>query len=57
MRVVAEGVETTEQKDTLLASGCSVAQGYLFSHPLPVGEVEIHFGGAPRKAKKAARKR
>lgn len=46
--VVAEGVETEEQKTTLLASGCAVAQGYLFSRPLPVGEVEAHF--APRRA-------
>lgn len=51
MRVVAEGVETEEQKLILLESGCTVAQGYLFSHPLPVGEVEVHFGGAQRKKK------
>jgi diguanylate cyclase (GGDEF)-like protein len=57
MRVVAEGVETEEQKKALLASGCAIAQGYLFSHPLPVGEVEIYFGGLPRKAKKIAGKR
>ncbi len=50
MRVVAEGVETADQQEALLASGCRVAQGYLFSHPLPVGEVEVHFGGKARKA-------
>jgi two-component system CheB/CheR fusion protein len=55
MRVVAEGVETEEQKQTLLACGCSTAQGYLFSHPLPVGEVEVYFGGAPRKVKETGR--
>ena len=54
MRVVAEGVETDEQKQALLASGCSIAQGYLFARPLPVGEIEVHFGGAPRKAKRSA---
>jgi EAL domain-containing protein (putative c-di-GMP-specific phosphodiesterase class I) len=27
MRVIAEGVETTAQRETLLASGCSIAQG------------------------------
>ncbi|MFZ2267547.1 MAG: EAL domain-containing protein [Azonexus sp.] len=51
IRVVAEGVETEEQKMALLVSGCAIAQGYLFSHPLPVGEIEVHFGGAPRKNK------
>jgi hypothetical protein len=30
-------------------------QGYLFSHPLPVGEVEVYFGGTPRQAKKSDR--
>jgi EAL domain-containing protein (putative c-di-GMP-specific phosphodiesterase class I) len=52
IHVVAEGVETEEQMMTLLASGCAVAQGYLFSHPLPVGEIEVYFGGALRKKKK-----
>jgi two-component system CheB/CheR fusion protein len=57
MRVVAEGVETEEQKQALLASGCTIAQGYLFSKPLPVGEVEVYFGGQPRKALKVAGER
>jgi two-component system CheB/CheR fusion protein len=47
--VVAEGVETEEQKLALLGSGCTVAQGYLFSRPLPVGEIEVHFGGVGRR--------
>jgi EAL domain-containing protein (putative c-di-GMP-specific phosphodiesterase class I) len=33
--VVAEGVETGEQRRALLALGCSRMQGYLFSRPLP----------------------
>lgn len=33
MTLVVEGVETTEQRDQLLALGCQVAQGYLFSRP------------------------
>jgi len=38
--VIAEGVETTEQQDMLLKFGCSNYQGYLFSKPLPINELE-----------------
>jgi EAL domain-containing protein (putative c-di-GMP-specific phosphodiesterase class I) len=34
-RVVAEGVETAEQARMLMAMGCEVGQGFLFSVPLP----------------------
>ena len=34
--IVAEGVETTEQRDVLAALGCAHAQGYLFGRPEPV---------------------
>lgn len=34
MKVVAEGVETMEQRDSLLQMGCNHYQGYLFSKPL-----------------------
>lgn len=33
--VVAEGVETEEQREYLLAVNCDIMQGYLFSKPLP----------------------
>ncbi len=31
--VIAEGVETAEERDTLIALGCSQFQGYLFARP------------------------
>ena len=34
MEVVAEGVETEAQKNTLEELGCVVFQGYYFSRPL-----------------------
>ena len=34
MRVVVEGVERVEQRDTLVNLGCRLGQGYLFSKPM-----------------------
>lgn len=39
LEVIAEGVETQEQKNLLLSLGCFSAQGYLYSRPLPSEEV------------------
>jgi len=35
LKVVAEGIETTEQVDYLRSIGCEYAQGYYYSRPLP----------------------
>ncbi len=40
MRVVAEGIETAEQAVLLRDHGCDCMQGYFFSRPLPVEELE-----------------
>jgi EAL domain-containing protein (putative c-di-GMP-specific phosphodiesterase class I) len=39
MTTTAEGVETTEQLEMIRAEGCTEMQGFLFSQPLPAGEV------------------
>ncbi|TCO74423.1 EAL domain-containing protein [Marinisporobacter balticus] len=40
MTVIAEGVETWEQFTSLKSLHCDKVQGYLFSRPLPVNEIE-----------------
>jgi EAL domain-containing protein (putative c-di-GMP-specific phosphodiesterase class I) len=40
MRVVAEGVEMPDQEAFLAAKGCDMAQGYLFSRPVPAAQIE-----------------
>jgi EAL domain-containing protein (putative c-di-GMP-specific phosphodiesterase class I) len=40
MTTTAEGVETREQLDTVRAEGCTEMQGYLFSRPLPLPDLE-----------------
>lgn len=40
MEVVAEGVETREQAEELRRMGCTFAQGYFYSRPLPRDQFE-----------------
>lgn len=39
IRTVAEGIETIEQAEMLRAAGCTAGQGFLFSRPIPAGEI------------------
>ncbi|BFM50202.1 EAL domain-containing protein [Marinomonas sp. THO17] len=39
LEVIAEGVETEQQKKHLLALGCELGQGYLFAKPMPLEKV------------------
>lgn len=46
LSVVAEGVETEEQRLELAAAGCEAAQGFIFSRPVPAGEIVHLLAGA-----------
>jgi diguanylate cyclase (GGDEF)-like protein/PAS domain S-box-containing protein len=47
--VIAEGVETEEQRALLAQMGCDYGQGYLFSKPLPVLEFEVFLAANQRE--------
>jgi EAL domain-containing protein (putative c-di-GMP-specific phosphodiesterase class I) len=40
LSLIAEGVETEEQKEFLVSSGCDVIQGYYYHRPMPADELE-----------------
>ena len=40
LRVIAEGVEDADTRERLLANGCEIGQGYLWSRPVPVVGIE-----------------
>ncbi|MDX8125814.1 EAL domain-containing protein [Methylomonas sp. OY6] len=43
IKVIAEGIETSSQRDLLTAAGCDFGQGYLFAKPLQAQEFERLF--------------
>lgn len=46
IRLIAEGIETTEQAESLRHWGCDEAQGYLFGRPVPASDIEQLLLGA-----------
>ncbi|MGD0025134.1 MAG: EAL domain-containing protein [Xanthobacteraceae bacterium] len=56
MRVIAEGVETSQQLEQLRRLGCAEIQGYLFSPPRPASEIREYFTPNGRKTVRLIRR-
>lgn len=48
--VVAEGIETGEQRDFLIARGCRLLQGFRLGKPFPIAEFEVGYGAGGDQA-------
>jgi diguanylate cyclase (GGDEF)-like protein len=55
MKVVAEGVETVAQQETMALLNCEFLQGYLYSKPLPAELIETQLH-TPKRRKRATKK-
>ena len=55
LEVIAEGIETPEQRDLLRIAGCRSGQGYLFGRPMPADAFTAALGArtAPRLLERA----
>ncbi len=54
LAVIAEGVESEDQRATLEANGCRYYQGYHFSPPVPLDEFESRTGAGWQTLQRAA---
>ena len=46
IKVIAEGVETEQQRDLLATAGCDFAQGYLYARPMSAPDFEAFMAAA-----------
>lgn len=47
INVIAEGVETAQQRDFLANHGCQLYQGYYFSKPISAAALKLYVAGSP----------
>jgi diguanylate cyclase (GGDEF)-like protein len=50
LTVIAEGVETQDQRDEISAMGCEYAQGYFYARPMPASSIDRMLNARPTRA-------
>jgi EAL domain-containing protein (putative c-di-GMP-specific phosphodiesterase class I) len=48
MKVIAEGIETEQQRDLLVAAGCDFGQGYWLARPMSAQSLEVFLSTQPK---------
>ena len=56
LKVVAEGVETTDQRQLLALAGCESAQGYLFAEPMRADRIGVYIESNHRDSRQTRKK-
>ena len=51
MKVIAEGIETQQQRDLLVAAGCDFGQGYYLARPMSAQSLEVFLSTQPKPGK------
>ena len=52
MQIIAEGIETTKQLESLSTLRCATGQGFHFAPPLTAGQFEVLLAGEPAQNRK-----
>ncbi|QGX39353.1 bifunctional diguanylate cyclase/phosphodiesterase [Permianibacter aggregans] len=52
--VVAEGIETSAQQNSLVLGGCQYGQGFLYGRPMPLAQIESWYGEFKQRFQQAA---
>jgi EAL domain-containing protein (putative c-di-GMP-specific phosphodiesterase class I) len=53
IKVIAEGIETEAQRESLALAGCDYGQGYFFSRPVAAAQFEIWLNTSSRQSVQA----
>lgn len=57
LKVIAEGIETSQQQDLLLSMDCDYGQGYLYAKPQPIEKIVLQYQSNSNKHRNASNRK